>query len=363
MLTIYRRCKCPIWVDGLLGGEEIRESLKLRDWEKANIKIHEWEERGSKEEPKKELEPMTIEDGLAKWVKDAKARNLHSETVRKYKLLERMMMRFARKKGLRFLTEFDLDTVRAFRESWPLRNSAAGRQVDRIRSFFDFARASRWIAENPAEWLKAPKVTSPPTMPFSTEEMAAILAAADSYETNAMVLLMRYSGLRIGDAATLAASRIHDGKLMLRTAKTGTVEYLPLPPFLLTALEAVKRSNGYFFWTGASKRSSVADTWRKRLAPVFERAGVAGAHPHRFRDTFAVELLLAGVPLERVSVLLGHSSVKVTEKHYAPGVRDRQMQLEADVRRTWSTDLTLDFAKQSQTRGTPEVHGGNARPN
>ena len=35
-----------------------------------------------------------------------------------------------------------------------------------------------------------------------------------------------------------------------------------------------------------------------------------------FRDTFAVELLLSGVPIDQVSLLLGHSSVKVTEKHY-----------------------------------------------
>ena len=67
----------------------------------------------------------------------------------------------------------------------------------------------------------------------------------------------------------------------------------------------------------------------------------------------AIELLLSGVPLERVSVLLGHKSLKVTEKHYAPWVRARQEQLEADVRRSWSEDpLTLREAK-----GTPEVHG------
>ena len=45
-----------------------------------------------------------------------------------------------------------------------------------------------------------------------------------------------------------------------------------------------------------------------------------------FRDTFAVELLNKGVPIDRVSLLLGHSSVKVTEKHYAPFVKERQQQ-------------------------------------
>ena len=31
----YRRCRCPIWADGFLNGAEIRESLDLKDWEKA----------------------------------------------------------------------------------------------------------------------------------------------------------------------------------------------------------------------------------------------------------------------------------------------------------------------------------------
>ena len=35
------------------------------------------------------------------------------------------------------------------------------------------------------------------------------------------------------------------------------------------------------------------------------------------------------------AILLGHQSVRITEKHYAPWVRARQEQLEADVRRTW----------------------------
>jgi integrase len=56
---------------------------------------------------------------------------------------------------------------------------------------------------------------------------------------------------------------------------------------------------------------------------VFGRAGIPGDHAHRSRDTFAAGLLQAGVPIKRVSVLLSQSSIKVTEKYYAPWVRAR----------------------------------------
>ncbi|MGO8736650.1 MAG: tyrosine-type recombinase/integrase [Terriglobia bacterium] len=68
-------------------------------------------------------------------------------------------------------------------------------------------------------------------------------------------------------------------------------------------------------------------------------AGIPDGHAHRFRDTFAVGLLQAGVPMDRVSALLGHGSIKVTEKHHSPWVRARQEQLEADARRSWARSL------------------------
>jgi site-specific recombinase XerD len=40
-----------------------------------------------------------------------------------------------------------------------------------------------------------------------------------------------------------------------------------------------------------------------------------------FRDTFAVEMLLAGVPIEQVAMLLGHKSIKTTEKAIPLGTR------------------------------------------
>lgn len=62
-----------------------------------------------------------------------------------------------------------------------------------------------------------------------------------------------------------------------------------------------------------------------------------------------VPLLLPPIRYRRVSdtwrqflvppaSILGHQSIRVTEKHYAPFVKARQEQLEDDVRRTWTPE-------------------------
>ena len=360
----YRRCRCPVWVDGFLHGVEIRESLKLRDWEKAQEQVRQME-AGL---PVKETEHPTIEQACREFLEDATARNLRDPTLYKYRLLFQGLKAFADNIGLRCLTEFDLPTLRKFRASWPDGNLSALKKLERLRAFFRFAQEGGWIADNPASKLKNPIVTQAPTMPFAREEMIAILAACENYPDNygnvgqlnakrlrALALLLRYSGLRIRDAVTLAEDRISGNKLFLYTAKTGVPVWCPLPNFVVEALDSFPRTNArYFFWSGESSPKSAVGDWQRSLRKLFKLAGVEDGHAHRFRDTFAVELLLSGVPLERVSVLLGHRSLKVTEKHYAPWVKARQEQLEADVKRSWGEDPVALLS----TKGTPEVHGG-----
>jgi integrase/recombinase XerD len=165
------------------------------------------------------------------------------------------------------------------------------------------------------------------------------LQAGTNEELVAFALLLRYSGLRISDASLLSIDRLEGNDLFLYTQKSGTHVYVPLPPFLLELLRRIPLRHGKYFFTGPQslRMETVTDLWRRKLGRVFKLAGVANGHPHRFRHTFAVELLKRGVPMEEVSVLLGHSSVRITERHYAAWVQARQDLLKAHVEKTWET--------------------------
>ena len=159
---------------------------------------------------------------------------------------------------------------------------------------------------------------------------------------------------------------MQNGKLFLYTQKTGQHVFVPLPPFVVKELEALPCvSAGYFFWGGVGSVETCRKKQTEALARLFREAGVKGGHAHRFRDTFAVELLKAGTPIERVSILLGHSSVKITEKHYNPWNRARQEQSEQDVMRSWACDsvVLLENSPGGLGGGTPQVHENSGRTN
>jgi hypothetical protein len=105
--------------------------------------------------------------------------------------------------------------------------------------------------------------------------------------------------------------------------------HCPLPEFVVKELEATPEDERYWFWTGNGKVQTAVGDWQGRPLELFKEMKVkqfarlnkitleearkqleekggkfAEGHAVRFRDTFAVELLLAGVPLERVSILL-----------------------------------------------------------
>ena len=360
----YRRCRCPLWADGFIGRLEIRKAVGTCEWEKGLDTIRDWETAGVP--VRDEKQPTSIDTAKVQFLADSEARKLKDSTIDRHRILFRQLGAFAASQGIRYLKELDTPTLNRFRATWKGSSGLADlKKLERLRSFFKFCQANGYIDQNPAVAIRNPKIRQNPTLPFSHEEMLAILTASAKKITETkiqgknrarrlrgLVLFLRYTGLRISDAVGCAAERLQNGKLFLYTQKTGQHVYCPLPAFVVSELESLpKVSERYWFWTGEGSLETSRKKWSEALSDLFEDAEVKQGHAHRFRDTFAVELLKVGTPIERVSIFLGHSSVRITEKHYNPWNKARQDQAEADVTRSWASDPIVLF----ETKGTPEV--------
>lgn len=356
-------CRCPVHVDGFLNGERINHSLKIRDWTRANEIIRDWEIAGSVQEAART--DATVAQACADFRADLVAQHLSEASLKKYGVLltnrrlpenrdkhSPSLTEFCTENGIQFVSQLTLPVLTRFRGEWKDGAIAGGKKLERLRSFGRFLTDRGWWKENLAKKLKRPHATDGPTMPFTRDEVSALLAACARFtdwhgeadQENArrlrvFILFLRYSGLRIGDAASCPIDRLVGNRLFVNTQKTRVQVFIPLPPFVVEALESCPRkSNKYWFWTGIGTKETLTGNWRRAFRRLCEIAGIKDGHPHRFRDTMAVELLLAGTPIERISVLLGHSSVKVTQRHYAPWIQERQAQAEADVARAWRDD-------------------------
>ena len=211
------------------------------------------------------------------------------------------------------------------------------------------------VQKSPAKPLKTPKTGDTDVVPFTEDEVQKILKACAVYDgpnRDRLVILtelMLETGLRIGDAATIAKSRVVKKSagwvVELRTAKTGTAVSCPIPSELRNSILALDGETP--FWSGKSDLEDVTKNWRKIYERVFTSAGIEG-HPHQFRHTTAKRLLVRGVSIDHVASLLGHG-VKVCQKHYSKWVPERQDAFDKAIRAARGVATAVSPADVRQT--------------
>lgn len=357
-------CKCMVYVEGRLNkaSDYIKESTGTRSWEEARRLIVAAEQRGywtntasfggsavarQTVSPSQQSVPGAVDAFLIE-AQSEKGRNLAPATFSKYKTILARLKQFCAERGIALLAEVSLTDLLAFKQSWLTGPRATVNNIQRLRSFFTFCVSVRWIEESPAKALTMPKgIRDTQKMPFSDDEMSRIINAAQSVllhdrasitnlDVYAFVLTMRYTGLRISDCGLLKTSRLHGQSIFLYARKNGALVYCPLLPWVANVLRTVAiKDGGYIFCTGSTRLESVVEFWSKRLNQVFKAAGIKSGTSHRFRHTFAVDLLQNGADIKNVSMLLGHESVLTTEKHYSAWIQSRQDALNADVLRAY----------------------------
>lgn len=320
-----------------------------------------------------------IRAAIEVFLADKRVESLTADLIRKYERELGRLAAFCESKSVYTVGGIKRELTTGFCLDWIERYPSPltrNKLAERYKSFLRFCLLAGWIADVPV-WPKM-KAEQAPTLPLTVDEYERLLDAVyvvvkapqdarvpnqiNEYwrqRVHGLFQLMRYSGLSIQDALTLPRKAlIQDAtghRVVMQRTKTGTDVSVLLPPAIAQELLSVPNDNDRFvFWSGNGSPKSICGNWGKRfIVPCFAEAKIEGGFmkAHRLRDTFACELLQAGLSLEHVSKLLGHTSIRTTEKSYAAWVPSRQEVLDRAVASAWESP-TQRKNRPSRTRAT-----------
>jgi integrase/recombinase XerD len=355
-----KRCSCRKHLRWSQGGKQYRKPAGTRSWAEAEKAKDRVEAQLSGRPAPKNESGFPLAEAIRLFRADKENQGV-SETVKgKYERELDRLSKFCEGQRVPVFTVQALtrELLIGYAATWPdyYGSTMTRYQVQaRLKHFLRFCSDSGWLDRAPK--LTRVRVDQPPTLPLTDKEYAALLKAIPPTfghhpypkdkpaKVRALVQLMRWTGLAIRDAVTLERGEIHFDKatklhsIVTSRQKTGTHVSVPLKPEVAGELLAVLNGNPrYVFWSGNGLESSTVTHWQDDMRNVFKAAKIeSGGHmrSHRLRDTFAVDLLSKGVPMEEVSKLLGHESIKTTEKSYSAWAKTRQDRLNKLVIGTW----------------------------
>jgi integrase/recombinase XerC len=217
-----------------------------------------------------------------------------------------------------------------------LSRTSLGRKLAAVRSFFRFLCRQGVLEASPAALLSAPK--APKRLPphLSVDAVEALLEApegsTDAGRRDRCLLELLYAtGCRCGE---LTGLRVDDLDLRAGTARVrgkGDVERVVL--FGEKARESLRAWRSVRArWLARSRRADAADedalflnarggrlsdrSVRRIVSGHVRTAALAaGVTPHALRHSFATHLLDQGADLRDIQELLGHASLRTTQKY------------------------------------------------
>ena len=140
---------------------------------------------------------------------------------------------------------------------------------------------------------------------YSAEELKLMFAEITDTSFNTFVRFAYYTGARSGEIRRLSRENVLDDSIVV-SGKTGK----RIVKLNTQAQKIIHHQDPLWSYS----KDFVSHKFKKEV----RRLGIKNARFHDLRRTFGLNLIKQGMSIYKVSKLLGHSSVRTTEQHYAP---------------------------------------------
>lgn len=196
-----------------------------------------------------------------------------------------------------------------------------------LNSFYSFLAKEEMVDKNPVARIETPKMDYVIRKPFSAEEMEAIRKSCTHPRERALIEFLYATGLRVSELCSLDVRDIDMNKKEFVVTGKGNKERT-----VYFSDSAHYHLSEYFKWRMKTEgiefnelcdkplfvsvrkphnrptRSSIEACLRK----ISGKSGVSNIHPHRFRRTFATNMMNRDMRLEDLAKLMGHSKIETT---------------------------------------------------
>ena len=189
--------------------------------------------------------------------------------------------------------------------------------------------------DNPWAKFKLATVQSSRRENFTPEQIDAIFSKLKpGTELHALCTIGRYTGLRLGDAATLKWSSIDLASnfidlLPMKVKRFGKSVRIPIHETLRAVLDAMPKNGEYVLPNTAARYFKCSQHVSLWITKLLQSAGIETSAPregyairvakygfHSFRHSFVSTCAERGIPLSVVQELVGHLSPDMTQHYF-----------------------------------------------
>ena len=215
--------------------------------------------------------------------------------------------------------------VRVYLYRYQEEHKISNRSLDKLRqtlnNFFQWASCEGYLPRNPMITIKPIKFEKKPRQPLTQIELEYIRQACQTPKERAMVEFMYSTGCRVSEMAVVKKSDINWNTKEVRLfgkGKKHRTSFLNAKAevALLNYFKTREDENDYVFVSDRRPHNQMHKAGLEKI--VRNLAKRASEHvskpvsPHVFRHTTATTAMNSGMPVEDISILLGHASIATT---------------------------------------------------